>query len=63
MWTHKSGLTQLPYYEGLLLHNFDVMHTKKNVTETLLATIMDISDKSKDNQIMEVPKNVTECLI
>jgi hypothetical protein len=50
MWTHKSCLTRLPYYDDLLLpHNIDVMHTKKNVAEALWATIMDISDKSKDN--------------
>jgi hypothetical protein len=50
MWTHKSGLTWLPYYDDLLLpHNIDVMHTKKNVAEALWATIMDIPDKSKDN--------------
>jgi hypothetical protein len=49
MWTHKSGLTRLPYYDDLLLpHNIDVMHTEKIVTESLWATIMDISDKSKD---------------
>jgi hypothetical protein len=49
-WTHKSGLTQLPYYDDLLLpHNIDVMHTEKNVTEALWATIMDIPDKTKDN--------------
>jgi hypothetical protein len=50
MWTHKSGLTRLSYYNDLLLpHNIDVMHTKKNVVEALWATIMDIPDKSKDN--------------
>jgi hypothetical protein len=50
MWTHKSGLTRLPYYDDLLLpHNIDVMHTEKNVAEALWATIMDISDKSNDN--------------
>ena len=50
MWTHKSGLTRLPYYDDLLLpHNIDVMHTEKNVVEALWATIMDIPDKSKDN--------------
>jgi hypothetical protein len=41
MWTHKSGLTRLPYYDDLLFpHNIDVMHTEKNVVETLWATIM-----------------------
>jgi hypothetical protein len=50
MWTHKSGLTRLPYYDDLLLpHNIDVIHTEKNVVEALSATIMDIPDKSKDN--------------
>jgi hypothetical protein len=49
MWTHKLGLTRLPYYDDLLLpHNIDVIHTKKNVVEALWATIMDIPDKSKD---------------
>jgi hypothetical protein len=50
MWTHKSGLTRLPYYDDLLLpHNIDVMHTEKNVAEALWATIMDIPGKTKDN--------------
>jgi hypothetical protein len=36
MWTDKSGLTRLPYFDDLLLpHNIDVMHAKKNVTEAL----------------------------
>jgi hypothetical protein len=49
MWTHKLGLTRLPYFDDLLLpHNIDVMHTKKNVTETLWETIME-TVKSKDN--------------
>ena len=47
MWTHKSGLTSLPYFDDLLLpHNIDVMHTEKNIT--LWGTLMD-TDKSKDN--------------
>jgi hypothetical protein len=50
MWTHKSGLTRLPYYDDLLLpHNIDMMHTEKNVAEALWATIMDIPTKTKDN--------------
>ena len=49
MWTHKSGLTRLPYYDDLLLpHNIDVMHTEKNVAEALWATLME-TEKSKDN--------------
>jgi hypothetical protein len=50
MWTHKSGLTRLPYYDDLLLpHNIDVMHTEKNIAKALWSTIMDISGKTKDN--------------
>jgi hypothetical protein len=49
MCTHKSGLTRLPYFDDLLLpHNIDVMHTKKNATEALCATLME-TKKSKDN--------------
>ena len=49
MWTHISGMTRLPYFDDLLLpHNIDVMHTEKNVAETLWATLMD-TKKSKDN--------------
>jgi len=49
MWTHKFGLTRLPYYKDLLLpHNIDVMHTENNIAEALWATLMD-TDKSKDN--------------
>jgi hypothetical protein len=55
MWTHKSGLTRLPYYDDLLVpHHIDVMHTEKNVVEALWATIMDISNKSKDNVMARV---------
>jgi hypothetical protein len=36
MWTHKSSLIRLPYFDDLLLpHNIDVMHTEKNVAEAL----------------------------
>jgi hypothetical protein len=43
-------LTRLPYFNDLLVpHNIDVMHTEKNITEALFATLMDIPDKSKDN--------------
>ena len=48
-WTHKFGLTRLPYFNYLLLpHNNDVINTEKNIAEALWATLMD-TDKSKDN--------------
>jgi hypothetical protein len=49
MWTHKSGLTRLPYFDDLLLpYNIDVMHTEKNIVDALWGTLMD-TNKSKDN--------------
>ena len=33
----------------LLPHNIDMMHTEKNIREALFGTVMDISDKTKDN--------------
>ena len=33
----------------LLPHNIDMMHSEKNINEALFGTIMDISDKTKDN--------------
>ena len=49
MWTHKSGLTRLPYFDDLLMpHYIYVMHTEKNVAEALWGTIME-TEKSKDN--------------
>ena len=49
-WTHVAGLTKLPYFKDLKLpHTIDVMHTEKNVTEALFSTILNISDKTKDN--------------
>jgi hypothetical protein len=30
VWTHKSGLLRLPYFDDILFpHNIDVMHTEK----------------------------------
>jgi hypothetical protein len=57
MWTHKSGLPRLPYYDDLLLpHNIDVMHTKKskdNVKARVdLATLCD-----RQKQEMKLPRS------
>ena len=50
-WTHVAALTKLVYYKDLELpHNIDVMHTEKNLGESLLHTICNIpGGKSKDN--------------
>ena len=45
-----AALTNLVYYKDLELpHNIDVMHTEKNVGESLFHTILNIPGKSKDN--------------
>jgi hypothetical protein len=49
-WTHVAALTKLEYYKDLKLpHNIDVMHTEKNVGESLFHTVLNIPGKSKDN--------------
>ena len=49
-WTHKAGITELPYYKDLELpHNIDMMHTKKNCGESLFNTTLNVLGKSKDN--------------
>ena len=48
--SRASGLWRLPYTDDLLLpHNINMMHSEKNIAEALFRTIMDISDKTKDN--------------
>ncbi|KAK1651012.1 hypothetical protein QYE76_068817 [Lolium multiflorum] len=49
-WTHEAALTKLEYYKDLELpHNIDVMHTVKNVAESVFHTCLNIPGKSKDN--------------
>ena len=49
-WTHVAALTKLEYYKDLELpHNIDMMHTEKNVGESLFHTVLNIPGKSKDN--------------
>jgi hypothetical protein len=45
-----AGLTQLEYYKDLELpHNINVMHTEKNVAESVFNTVLNIAEKTKDN--------------
>ncbi|XP_068329751.1 uncharacterized protein [Pyrus communis] len=49
-WKKHSIFFKLPYWEHLVLrHCLDVMHIEKNVTESLVATLLGIVGKSKDN--------------
>ncbi len=50
-WRKKSIFFYLPYWESLLIrHNLDVMHTEKNICESLLGTLLDLTGKSKDSE-------------
>ncbi|XP_025665256.1 uncharacterized protein [Arachis hypogaea] len=49
-WKKRSIFFELPYWEyNLLRHNLDVMHIEKNVCDNIMNTILNDSDKSKDN--------------
>ena len=49
-WTHITPFSQLPYFKDLKLpYNIGVMHTEKNVAESLFHTILNIPGKTKDN--------------
>uniref|UniRef100_A0A151UHF0 Transposase-associated domain-containing protein n=1 Tax=Cajanus cajan TaxID=3821 RepID=A0A151UHF0_CAJCA len=49
-WRKKGIFFELPYWEtNLNRHNLDVMHIEKNMCENLVATLLNIKGKSKDN--------------
>ncbi|WVZ61404.1 hypothetical protein U9M48_011283 [Paspalum notatum var. saurae] len=49
-WTHISLLWELPYAEALMLpHNIDLMHQERNVAESIISMVFDVTEKSKDN--------------
>ena len=48
-WIKKSIFFDLPYWKILLLrHNLDVMHIEKNICDSILGTILDVSGNIKD---------------
>ncbi|XP_026388214.1 uncharacterized protein LOC113283208 [Papaver somniferum] len=49
VFNKRSIFFDLPYWKDLLLrHNIDVMHTEKNVCESIIGTILNIKFKTKD---------------
>ncbi|KAH0701906.1 hypothetical protein KY285_016184 [Solanum tuberosum] len=49
-WKKKSIFFELPYWQhNLLRHNLDVMHIEKNIVDSILGTLLDISGKTKDH--------------
>ena len=50
MWRKQSIFFSLPYWEfNLIRHNLDPMHIEKNVCDNIVGTLLDNSNKSKDN--------------
>ncbi|XP_016471415.2 uncharacterized protein LOC107793551 [Nicotiana tabacum] len=48
-WKKKSIFFELPYWRTVLLrHNLDVMHIEKNISESVIGTLLDIDGKTKD---------------
>ncbi|KAK9073871.1 hypothetical protein SSX86_006465 [Deinandra increscens subsp. villosa] len=49
-WKKRSIFFELPYWEkNLIRHNLDVMHTEKNVCDSVIGTLMNLDGKTKDN--------------
>ncbi|XP_026458721.1 uncharacterized protein LOC113359272 [Papaver somniferum] len=49
VFNKRSIFFDFPYWKDLLLrHNIDVMHTEKNVCESIIGTILNIKSKTKD---------------
>ena len=49
-WRKKGIFFDLPYWEiNLLRHYLNIMHIEKNLCELLLAMILNIKDKTKDD--------------
>nr|XP_009772602.1 PREDICTED: uncharacterized protein LOC104222960 [Nicotiana sylvestris] len=49
-WRKRSTFFDLPYWKSKLLrHNLDLMHIEKNVCENVIYTLLNDTEKSKDN--------------
>lgn len=49
-WKKRSIFYELPYWQHILLrHNLDVMHIEKNVTKSLVGTLLGMDKKNKDS--------------
>ncbi|GJS84098.1 putative transposase-associated domain-containing protein [Tanacetum coccineum] len=51
LWKKKSVFFELPYWEyNLLRHNLDVMHIEKNIFDNVIGTLLNLDEKTKDNE-------------
>ncbi|KAL8097245.1 hypothetical protein AgCh_030391 [Apium graveolens] len=49
-WNKKSIFFHLPYWsENSIRHNPDIMHIEKNICDSILGTLLNISGKTKDH--------------
>ena len=49
IWKTRSPFWDLPYWKFLRVpHSLDVMHITKNVCESLLATLLNMPERTKD---------------
>jgi len=49
-WKKKSIFFELPYWKhNTLRHNLDVMHIEKNIFDSIIGTLLDITGKTKDH--------------
>jgi hypothetical protein len=50
IWKKQSIFWELPYWKDLdVRHSIDVMHVKKNVCESLLETLLNTDEKTRDH--------------
>ncbi|XP_026395725.1 uncharacterized protein LOC113290328 [Papaver somniferum] len=48
-WKKLSIFYELPYWaDNILKHNLDIMHTEKNVCDSVIGTLLDMDKKAKD---------------
>ncbi|KAH0781461.1 hypothetical protein KY290_001059 [Solanum tuberosum] len=49
-WKNRSIFIEIPYWQhNLLRHNLDVKHIEKNIVDSILGTLLDISGKTMDH--------------
>ena len=50
IWKKKSIYWRLPYWKHLFVrHSIDVMHIEKNVLDSIIGTLLNMKDKTKDS--------------
>jgi hypothetical protein len=50
MWQKQSIFWKLPYWKNLdVCHSIDVMHVEKNMCESLLGTLFNTDEKTRDH--------------